>query len=132
MEVQTRLTPDMNGQDAVIAMSGGNPGALTVLIQLLQEGAGIDPDSEAGGLAPMLSLDKYGIHEDRIWMLYKDVCNCDLRAMVALLRAPQLGLLDNDKLHHAIDNRGSEIDVEAIVTSVGEGLPNFAKTEKTQ
>jgi len=34
----------------------------------------IDPDSNFGGLGPLLLLDTLSIYGPRIWQLYKDVC----------------------------------------------------------
>ena len=123
-----RIKLDMTVQDMLFAMGGGNPGALTVCIQLLKDGEKIDPDAFIGGFASILDLDTLGIYEHRIWGLYKDVCGCHLGKMIAVLRANQLGQLagvNAQALNHAIDNRGAGIDLDAVVEAVKSRLPNF-------
>ena len=117
-----------NAQTAIAKLSEGNPGALSVCIAIFNQGATIDPDAGAlGGFGPLLSLDTMGIYGPRIWMLYKDVCAEDLRVMLALMRARQLGLLAASGLLHGIDNRGAGIDIDAVVARVEERLPDFQK-----
>ena len=59
-------------------------------------------------------------------MLYKDVCKEDIVKTVAMLRANQLGILQKDKLIHAIDNYGNGINVDELHTQVKDQLPSFA------
>ena len=116
---------------ACMKMSGGNPGALTVVAQMIKSGGDIDPDGFMGGFGAILSLDTHRIYESRIWMLFKDVCGQDLRVMIAILRAVQLGFLRESLLHTAIDNYGQGIDVAALVVEVEERLPNFQRAPET-
>ena len=123
-----RIKFGMTAKDLLIAMSGGNPGALGVCVQILEKSEQVDPDALLGGLGVLMSLDTLKIYEHRIWMLYKDVCGHDLVKMLAVLRAHQLGGLagvNNQTLNHAIDNRGAGIDLDAVVTAVKERLSNF-------
>jgi hypothetical protein len=110
---------------SVAKMAEGNPGAVTVMAQMLQRGEEIDPDSFLGGVAKVLSLDTHGIYGPRIWMLYKDVCGEDIEKTMGLLRACQLGFLAEDALNVAIDNDGKGIDVDALMKQVKERLPRF-------
>ena len=121
----TRIRLDMTMMDSIIAMVEGNPGALRVCLELLQDGGAIDPDSALGGFGKLLDLDTLGIYGPRIWMLYKDVCGEDLVKTVAALRAHQLGKLTRDTLDHAIDNYGQGLDCDSILASVQERLPRF-------
>jgi hypothetical protein len=111
--------------DVITKMSGGNPGALTVCMKILERGAQIDPDDAMGGLGALLSLDTCGIYESRIWMFYKDVCGEDLAKMLAIERSCQLGFISRNTLNHAIDNRGAGIDVDGLVRQVKDRLPAF-------
>lgn len=88
-----RITLEMSMTDMLIAMSDGNPGAMSIVAMLYREGGAIDPDSALGGLGPILFLDTLGIYGSRIWMLCKDICRNDLRIMIAVLRGCQLGFL---------------------------------------
>ena len=118
--------------DVVLKMTGGNPGALRVCMEVMQEGEKIDPDSALGGLGTLLTLDTCKIYEHRIWMLYKDVCSEDLVKMFAVMRSWQLGFLSQDKLDHAIDNYGDGIDVDELEQQVRARLPAFGKQEKIE
>ena len=121
----------INLNDSVLTilekMSEGNPGAATVLVRIVKEGAEIDPQSFAGELTGILSLDTYGIYGSKIWMLYKDVCGHSLVDMLALLRACQLGKLPVATLLHAIENRGAGLDVFKVSKEVREELKDFGK-----
>lgn len=110
---------------AVIKLCGGNPGALRACCEMAKTSPTVDPDSFAGGLGPLLSLDTQGIYGPRIWMLFSDVCECDPIKALALLRAVQLGFLSESDLDHAIDNRGQGVDVDAMVAAVKGRLPRF-------
>ena len=122
----TRLQLEDSPRSAVLKMAGGNPGAITVCIEMLSKGEQIDPDSFCGGFACLLSLDSLGVYEHRIWMLYKDVCKQDLVNTIGVLRANQLGFVSAQALCHGIDNRGAGLDVADLVKQVRERLPRFA------
>jgi len=111
--------------EAVANMSGGNPGALTVCMDILDQGSQIDPDSAMGGFGALLSLDTHEIYEHRIWMFYKDVCGENLSKMLAVLRSCQLGFVNNGDLNNAIDNYGHGIDIDDLIEQVRERLPEF-------
>ena len=118
----------MSYLDVIMAMGGGNPGALTACKELLLKGEKVDPDAFFGGLNSLLMLDTLGIYEERIYMLWSDVCKRDVGKTIAVLRAYQLGHLtgvDKKALNHAIDNRGAGIDLDAVVEAVKSHLPNF-------
>ena len=112
---------------ATSKMVEGNPGALSVCAQMISRSAEIDPNDFMGGLGPILSMDTLHIYGPRIWMLYKDVCGEDLRVTCALLRANQLGFVNDLALNHAIDQYGEGIDVPALIAKVEERLPRFQR-----
>jgi len=118
--------------DAIVKLSDGNPGAVVVLAECLKRGEEIDPDSAFGGLGPIFDFDTLGIYGPRIWMLFKDVCGQDLRIMLAVLRAHQLGFLRESELNQAIDNYGEGIDIPALVAKVEHRLPKFQKAPATE
>jgi len=118
---------EMSVQDVVSKLAGGNPGAVVVCSAILKEGEGIDPDGLLGGLGLVLMLDTFGIYEDKIWMLHKDVCGQDLQKTIGLLRSCQMGLLPESALRDAIDNRGRGIDVDELIDRLREILPNFGR-----
>ncbi len=50
-----RIRLETSAQDIIVAMSEGNPGAVSVLIQIVKSAEAIDPDSALGWLGPMAS-----------------------------------------------------------------------------
>lgn len=117
-----------NAITAITKMSDGNPGAATVLMQMLQKGGEIDPDDFMGGLGSVLALDSLGIYGSNIWVLYKDICGQEVNKMVAVLRAHQLGFISGNLILKASDERinGIElIDVNSLYSKVKERLPRF-------
>lgn len=125
MNKGTKLKLDDTVQDMVIKISEGNPGALTVCLDILKKGKSIDPDGFDGGIGSLLLFDSLSLYGSQIWMLYKDVCGEDLVKTVAMLRAWQLGFINEDKLKHAIDNYGNGIDKDDLFKQVKDRLPNF-------
>ncbi len=129
--METRITLEMTTGDVLIAMGGGNPGALTVCMSIMKEGGKIDPQG-LGGLGALLKMDTLGIYEHRIWGLYKDVCKENLEKMFGVLRANQLGFVSAAVLNEAVNNRGTGIDVDNLFDQVCKRLPKFAKASKTE
>ena len=110
--------------DMGVKLADGNPGAARTMMECYSISA-IDPENAWGNAAIFVALDSHGIYGPRIWMLYKDVCDHNAIGMLALLRAVQLGIITQEKLDIAIDNRGQDIDVEYVVVLVKERLPSF-------
>jgi len=129
--MNTRITLEMTAKDVLIAMGGGNPGALAVCMDIMKEEAEIDPQG-LGGLGAILTMDTLGVYEHRIWMLYKDVCGENLEKMFGVLRASQLGFVSAVILNKAIDNRGEGIDVDDLFSKVKERLSEFAVDKSTE
>lgn len=125
----TRIELEDTTISMIMKMTGGNPGAITVLAEVLQKNPYIDPDDFMGGLGPILGMDSHGIYEHRIWMLYKDVCNQNLLNMLGLLRAVQLGFLSDAVLDKAIDGEAPMpmVLVQEYLAKVQERLPLFGK-----
>jgi hypothetical protein len=123
----SRLKLEMSFNDAVFALSDGNPGAIKVLTDSMRMHKQIDPDSGLGDLGLILNLDNFEIYGPRIWMLYKDLCGEDLPRTTAVVRAVQLGILPRETLDGAIDGN-ADIDIEDIARKVQEELPRFSLT----
>lgn len=123
--MNTKIQLNDSMQDVMFKMSEGNPGALNVCVQILKEGARIDPDDIMGGLGTILSLDTLGLYGSKIWMLYKGVCGGDLPKMLAVLRGCQLGFVTDAQLRRAVDAYGEGLDVPAVCAQVSERLPRF-------
>ena len=113
----------MNPMDMAIALSGGNPGALNVLLQSANRHVGIDPDDFAGSFGLMLHLDSMQLYNERIWMFYKDLCSQHLGKMTAVARANQLGILSLKVVNMGIDEPW--IFDWSFLHELEERLPNF-------
>lgn len=85
MEAKHRkLRMDDTPRIAAITLAEGHPGALNVLLRIVDASEGIDPDNLLGGLGVMLDLETLEVYGARIWMLYKDVCGEDLVKTLAV------------------------------------------------
>lgn len=118
-------------------LSEGNPGAISVLMQLMQA-EDVDPDSAFGPFGTVLSLDTYGVYGSKIWILYKDLCGEDIVKTIATLRALQLGLVDHDLILGALTQDYHDPAKEpakefcgTVVETVQKELPNFAPQNAT-
>ena len=130
MNTNTRIELTDSLISSIQKISEGNPGAVSVCTMMLKECPKIDPDIVFGGLGCLLSLDSHAIYGASVWMLYKDVCGEDIVKTLAVLRAVQLGLMEEEKLIYAIGNYGKGIDVNHIYDLVKEKLPNFNNTNE--
>jgi hypothetical protein len=110
--------------DVLFKISDGNPGALTVLIEIVKQGATIDPHC-GEPILQILHLDSLELYGSRIWMLYKDVCGQNLSKTLACIRGWQLGHIAKETLNYAIDNRGAGLDLDGLCKKVKEELPEF-------
>ena len=97
--------------DMMVKMSDGNPGALTTMMVMLQESQAIDPQMALGGLGTVMLLDTWEIYGSGIYVLYNDKCDRDLRKMVLLIRATQLGKFPHNKLKEMADDQCREINL---------------------
>lgn len=115
--------------DSFLKMADGNPGAITVMLQLMDETPHIDPDNILGGFGNILDFDTMGIYGSDIWILYKDVCGESIENVVALLRGRQLGLLNENTIDahiHAHSFGGKPYtEYDSLVKSIREIIPNF-------
>lgn len=124
-----RITLEDTPKTAIIKLAEGNPGALLVMLSILEKGEAIDPDSAFGGMGAIFGLDTSGIYGPRIHVLYKEVCKRNLTYMLAVLRAVQLGKLSERDMNNAIDNPkdGLRLDLLDILETVQEQLPDFGR-----
>lgn len=111
--------------EIVAKLADGNPGAVSAMIACIQSASAVDPDSAFGPLSPLLSLDTLDCYGSSIWMFYKDVCGCDAKKMLGLMRANQFGFVSNHALRAAIAERGRGLDIPALLSKVKERLPAF-------
>jgi len=96
---------------AITKMSDGNPGAITALIDLSLSSPEIDPQSEFGGIGPFFSFDLYEIYGSDIYIIWNDKCGRDSRKTLMLLRAVQLGFLQESKLKEMASDQMRQVDL---------------------
>lgn len=87
---------EMTTFDMVYKMSGGNPGAITVLMQLLQ--------SSDIGFFKILFLDTLNIWDHYIWMFYKDCCGEDINLMMRVMDDCQQGFISDAEVVRHVHN----------------------------
>ena len=116
-------------EDVCVKMCEGNPGALTVCMDIAKYAEEIDPDANPQGtlgIMSILNLDTLGLYGSSIWLLYKDVCGQNLAQMLAVLRGHQLGYLSEQDVQGAAQYPPiATLDVADVVRQVSEALPNF-------
>ncbi len=66
-----KINLGMSFMEMISVMSEGNPGAITVLAEIIKA----DPIT---GVIKILNLDSLDIRGSKIWMLYKDCCGQDM------------------------------------------------------
>ena len=125
----SRIQLKDNVISSVAKMSGGNPGAMQAMMEMIEGGEKIDPDSFMGGFGAILSLDTHEIYGTDIYVLHSDICERELSKTLAVLRSVQLGFLSGTLLKNACsrqDYSGKKmIDVEGLYKRVKKELPNF-------
>lgn len=123
---QERIDLNDTMMNIAVKMAEGNPGAVTVLVQLIDDKS--DPDSWAGGIGNLLSLDTHGIYGSNIWVMFKNCCNQNILNVVTVLRAVQLGLYTERELWQCIDTR-TPIDCNQLLAKVRKKLTRFGNVE---
>lgn len=84
--------------EVVVKMAEGKPGAVRAIMEMMKEGAAIDPRCFMGGLGAVLLLDTLEIYGTEIYILWNDQCNRDVRELLMLLRANQLGFVSASEI----------------------------------
>lgn len=125
-----RLDLSDNLQDAIIKFADGNPGAINALLILCTQSPSIDPDSAFGPFSPLMSLDNLDVYGSDVYILLKDVCGNSPAAVLALLRAHQLGFVTEATIKQMIADgqyRRSPAPgvIDEYMKQVRIRLPNF-------
>lgn len=110
--------------DIVRKMSDGNVGAMTVLLNLIEKGEQVDPADGLKGFGSIMQLDTRGIYGERLWKLFKDVCQENLGMVMVCTRAVQLGLISGQNLDDAIDGT-CQLDTLDLLFKVRDRLGQF-------
>ena len=99
------------GVDAIAKMSDGNPGAITAMMMIMKEHDSIDPQAMMGGIGAIMILDTWEIYGTEIYILWSDKCDRDVRKMLMLMRATQLGFFSQVKLKQMAEDQMGEVDL---------------------
>jgi hypothetical protein len=80
-------------EDNIVSLSDGNPGAVTVLTQIVQN----DPDPRE----IFNTLDDMNIYGSRIWLGYKDYCGEDIGNFIDCVVAQEEDMVEliNERKH---------------------------------
>ena len=116
---------DMSMMDIMLSLAEGNPGAIVALASCVKAAPTVDPDSALGPLGPLCGLDNLDCYGSRIWMFYKDVCECYVHKMLGVMRAMQMGFVSNEKVNAAISGDRAAIDIPALLDKLKKRLPDF-------
>lgn len=118
----------------VTKLCEGNPGAASCLCRLLEITFANPIELPINGAQALLQLDKCGIYGTDIYVLWKDICECDFVKVLELLTAVYLNLLNPFILGDACsrqDRSGKNLfDVEQVVRNVKTFFPDFEKLER--
>jgi hypothetical protein len=130
--MRSRISLTDSGQDVLVKMAEGNPGALSAMIDILQKHDAIDPQAAMGGIGAILMLDTWGIYGSSIYVLWNDKCDRDTRKMLLLMRATQLGLFPQSRLQQMAADQARKINLASdewaeLDTKVCEQLTEFQK-----
>ena len=117
---------------ALVKMAEGNPGALTAMMDILDKHESIDPQAFMGGLGAIMALDTYEIYGTDIYVLYSDKCGRDVRTMLMLMRATQLGFYPVASLKALAADQTRDVNIsaealDALDVKVCKALEEFAK-----
>lgn len=110
----TKITEDMNMMDMMMVMSEGNPGALTVLMQMMQD---------FNGILNILLLDSLNIRGSKIWGLYSDCCGKNVGKFNRTLMALRVGTYTQEEIQ---GNLGLCYSLPFLDDSIQiEGIPSY-------
>jgi len=128
----SRLKLTDNRMDIIIKMSEGNPGAMEALMHILEKHEEIDPQAMMGGTGSILLLDTWEIYGAAIYVLFSDKCNKDVRKMLMLMRAAQLGLFSHTMLKEMAADQERNVNLsdeewQDLDTKVCDILTEFKK-----
>ncbi len=131
-----RIEPSDTFAQICKKMTGGHPGALSVMVEIEQNSPLAGGDG--GWLAAVEVLDSEGVYHANLFALYRLVCDDDIVKLLAALRARQLDLLKEGALFAAaraalasLDGGSTDaiFDADAVLAQIQERLPDFGKSQ---
>lgn len=122
---ELRLT-DSNAdiKQMVATLSGGYPGSLAAMVELLATAAKINPhEGELAGFGLLLAMDMAHIYDAKIHGLHNDLCQRNITHTHACIRAAQMGIVSSQQIDQAIMMRGAGFDMQGMLDQVKKELP---------
>ena len=128
----SRLQLEDTTLSVVGKMAEGNPGAVDAIMEIILKHDEVDPQSGIGGLGAIMWLDTWEIYGTDIYILFNDKCNRDVRQMLMLMRAVQLGHFPLAKLKEmTADQMGginiTDDELKELNVKVCEDLEDFKR-----
>ena len=84
----------------ITEMSEGNPGAMTVVMQLMDLGN----KGEFKAITTLLFLDTLEVYGSRLYMLWNDCCDRDINVMMDIVKQVQQGSRSHEDFNKHIGN----------------------------
>ena len=100
MNTTSKLTSGMNIQETLIAMSEGNPGALTCMMKMIE--------SNPMALLDIVYFDFLGIHGTKIYILWNDCCNRDMEKFNKTIQFFRENKISKEEIHANLDKVRAE------------------------
>lgn len=91
-----------------INFAGGNPGAITMLLELqkaVQDKIAIY----------LITLDKMELYEDKLYMLWNDCCKRDILKVIKILDYYEKGIINQIDINERIKNVGYGKDFDDLI-----------------
>ena len=107
-----RLRLEDSVQETIVAYAGGNPGALTFLIELIKI-------KDNDFFVDFMTIDKMELYEDKLYMLWNDCCNRDMQKVISIFRLYRKGKIKQTDIEERIKNIG-----------YGKSFDDFLENEK--
>ena len=128
----SRITLQDTLMDVLVKMAEGNPGAITAMMDILDKHDAIDPQAVMGGLGAIMLFDTLEIYGSSIYIIWNDKCGKDVRKLLVLQRACQLGFMPDSKLKEMAADQMREVDLtdeewDAYDKQVCDRLEDFAE-----
>lgn len=123
-----RIKPGMNLQDMVMAMGDSNFGAIRTCADIVNQGPEVHSSM---GVPTLLDLDRIGVYEDRLWVLYSDICERKVPLIGAVALGNRFGVpgAETDIIQDSVDKayKRQEFPIEplTVARSLSEILPDF-------
>lgn len=103
-----RFSLDDSTMEVFIKFSGGNPGALNVLTNIMR--------TKGDKLVQyLITLDTMELYEDKLYMLWNDCCDRDVRKVLKILDYYEEGKITQKNIDERIKNVGYGISFDDLL-----------------